>query len=196
PLHLFEGVYVKPSGDAAHFKAVGQVEQMYASKCFRMTKGKWVEETDASGKKTRRRQDLGCISCHDPHKLPDEKDRISFYRDRCLKCHDERPSPGGRPACSFPFQQRQAKQDSCMACHMPRLSSRDVVHTAITDHRLHKRPEKRKDGQPHDEFWFPGERPLLHFHQDLLDRSSPDYLRNLGMAYVRGALEDPTRQDL
>ena len=40
-------------GDRGQFEAVGHVEQMESSRCFRESQGR-----------------LGCISCHDPHRLP------------------------------------------------------------------------------------------------------------------------------
>ena len=35
---------------------------------------------------------------------------------------------------------RENAQDSCVACHMPRLNASDVPHTSQTDHRILKRP--------------------------------------------------------
>src|SRR3712207_8836821 len=32
---------------------------------------------------------LGCISCHDPHRLPDLEERVPYFRERCLNCHSE-----------------------------------------------------------------------------------------------------------
>jgi len=36
--------------------------------------------------------------------------------------------------------QRQANGDSCVACHMPKANSSNIVHVAVTDHRILKRP--------------------------------------------------------
>ena len=50
---------------------VGHVEQMYQSRCFTKSDGA-----------------LGCISCHDPHSLPSATERVHFYRDKCIACHE------------------------------------------------------------------------------------------------------------
>ena len=53
PLHRFLAVFVRESGNQGKFELAGQVEQMESSRCFRASQGQ-----------------LGCISCHDPHRLP------------------------------------------------------------------------------------------------------------------------------
>ena len=100
-------------------RAVGQVEQMRQSRC-----------SIASGGR------LGCISCHDPHRLPDPAERVSFYRDRCLTCHADK-------GCSLPEDARSAKGrgDDCISCHMPRSTTSDIAHTSQTLHDL-ARPER------------------------------------------------------
>lgn len=108
--------------------AVSHDEQMRQSQCFQQTSG-W----------------FGCTSCHDPHQRSSGAEQALFYRSRCLKCHaDESPSPdskSGRP-CSESRERRFADsmQDSCIACHMPRLAADDVPHTSQTDHRVPRLP--------------------------------------------------------
>ncbi|GIW94123.1 MAG: hypothetical protein KatS3mg110_2164 [Pirellulaceae bacterium] len=99
--------------------AVSQVQQMRSSACFQKSGGRF-----------------GCISCHDPHSEPVPAERVAFYRDRCLQCH-------AGQGCSLPEHERRAKsaEDSCIECHMPRLSASDVPHTAQTDHRVLRRPD-------------------------------------------------------
>jgi hypothetical protein len=97
--------------------AVSQVEQMLSSRCA----------LDSGGR-------LGCISCHDPHRVPNESQRVEFYRTRCLTCHaaaDCREAEATRS---------DADGDSCIACHMPRLAATDVPHTSQTDHRIVRKP--------------------------------------------------------
>jgi hypothetical protein len=74
---------------------------------------------------------LGCTSCHDPHRRPARAERVAHYRASCLACHDTK-------ACRIPEPERRARQpgDSCVDCHMPRRGTRDVAHTAMTDHRI------------------------------------------------------------
>ncbi len=104
---------------------VGHVEQMHSSGCYLGSGGQ-----------------LGCISCHDPHSLPAESDKLTFYRNRCLQCH-------GEPDCTLPLDERRAREpdDSCMACHMP-VARTQIRHAAATDHRILRSPGARPKRQP------------------------------------------------
>lgn len=97
---------------------VSQVEQMIVSRCYQASGG-----------------ELGCISCHDPHRIPTSPTRVAFYRGRCLECHDTE-------ACSAPSGVRNAPpiHDSCIDCHMPTLPTKAVAHTSLTDHRVIRKP--------------------------------------------------------
>lgn len=101
--------------------AVSQVEQVYASRCYRETKGQ-----------------LGCITCHSGHELPAPSAAPEFYRDKCLTCHSN-----GQTECSLPLEKRNSADtgDSCITCHMPRFPAADV-HASQTDHRILRRAEK------------------------------------------------------
>jgi len=107
-----------PSADSSstQLKAVSQVEQMVASKCYTKSDGL-----------------LGCISCHNPHRTPSPEEKVEFYRNNCLKCHTE----AGHD-CSLPLVSRlqTSAEDSCIQCHMPPAAATDVPHTAQTDHRV------------------------------------------------------------
>src|SRR5207245_5335982 len=73
PLGDFGSFFVFPPNQSDAKRAVGHVEQMYASRCFQAS-----------------RQKLGCLSCHDPHDYPSANEKPKFYRDRCLTCHEEK----------------------------------------------------------------------------------------------------------
>jgi predicted CXXCH cytochrome family protein len=121
PWQLFWSVFVKTSHASDTQPAVGQVEQMHASRCY-------------SGGK------LLCTSCHDPHMAPEQATRTDYYRRRCLTCHAEgdcsRPAPKGSQK-----EVGDSVSSDCISCHMPRSLSSDVAHTAITDHRILRRPK-------------------------------------------------------
>ena len=94
-------------------RAVSQVSQMRESQCYLQSK-----------------YQMGCTSCHDPHRVPSELEKIDYYRQGCLKCHQNQD-------CMEPQQVRDdAEKNSCVACHMPKLSAHDVPHTSQTDHRI------------------------------------------------------------
>ena len=101
-------------------RAVSQVEQMRSSACYVKSGGR-----------------MGCTSCHDPHSQHDLANQAEFYQGKCLGCHTEQ-------GCSLPETQRLQKQadDSCIACHMPRLNASDVPHATQTDHRILSQPNQ------------------------------------------------------
>src|SRR5262249_10132134 len=126
---------------------------------------------------------LGCISCHDPHSLPQPAKRVAYYRGRCLECHGEK-------GCSLPASERQPKQDSCMACHMPSVNPTDVAHVTLADHCIPRRPDA---GEALPDFPSgDSERgPVVHFHRDLLAPGDRSVSRELGIV-----LSDLCRQEL
>lgn len=115
-------VYLKSTGEDEGRApgAVSQYELMRQSACFQKSEGR-----------------LSCTSCHDPHRLPAAQDRSAFYREKCLNCHGQ-----GAVECREPLSRRQARvpDDSCVACHFPTFSAADVPHTALSDHRIPRRP--------------------------------------------------------
>jgi tetratricopeptide (TPR) repeat protein len=130
PLESCWSVFVQARDAGADDKAVNHVEQMVLSRCYQRSK---------EGNK------LGCISCHDPHEQIGRDRRVSYYRNRCLNCHE---APGGKDAryiaCSLPLDERrkESKEDSCIHCHMPAYRATDIVHNASTNHRILRRPKK------------------------------------------------------
>jgi tetratricopeptide (TPR) repeat protein len=116
PLEQFWAVFVPPPAAGGSRKAVSHVEQMYQSRCFQASDGP---------------DGLGCISCHDPHAVVPVAQRVTYYRGRCLQCHE-------RHGCSLPVAERRSRsaEDSCVECHMPRFGASDIPHTASTDHRI------------------------------------------------------------
>lgn len=109
-------------------RAVSHVEQMRESVCYLKSEG-----------------ELGCISCHDPHRKPSREQMPSFYRDACLKCHEPN-------SCLISHEERHAEpfNNSCYNCHMPEVDTSNVAHTAQTDHRIVRSPgevrNKRQSG--------------------------------------------------
>src|SRR5262249_9486356 len=119
---------------------------------------------------------LGCVSCHDPHRLPPPEERVTFYRGRCLACHGEascRLGPDARRAA--------APGDSCIDCHMPRGDSSNIAHLAVTDHRVVRDPARPAPPRP-----GPGRggAPLLDSHGALRGTAGAAGGRDLGRAMI------------
>jgi predicted CXXCH cytochrome family protein len=161
PLHRFLAVFVRQNSDEANLEFIGQVEQMESSRCFRASQGQ-----------------LGCISCHDPHRLPAPFSKAAYYRERCLECHE-------RAGCALPRAERQAggRGDDCVVCHMPRAPVTNITHTAVTDHRILRTASRGVPDRPRQTSELPGDVPVRDYHWELMTQDERrDAARDLGVA--------------
>lgn len=165
----FWTVFVSASEPGGERRAVTHVEQMHESRCYQASKGD---------------DKMLCISCHDPHVHVGPAERATYYRARCMKCHADHP-------CSLAETARRQQQpdDSCIACHMPRFSAADIVHTAATDHRVNRFKSPPKDDPP---------RPtapslLIPFHADHFGGNAAELKRDLGIALARSMVKHKGR---
>jgi hypothetical protein len=169
PLHLFLMDFVERDTTPAASRFLGTVEQMTASRCYRASRGP---------------KQLGCISCHDPHQRPPTDQKVAYFRSRCLACHTE-------SSCTLPATARRQKnkEDSCIACHMPRSGS-EVVHTSVSDHRIPRRPD-RPAKTPPAKRPPPSPEGLVPLQRELLDAGDEGAARNLGVALALLLQEGP-----
>jgi len=100
----------------ATLKATSHVEKMYGSRC-----------KISSGDR------LWCGSCHDPHTVPAPDQRMSWYRAKCLGCHESGNCKRG---------------DGCISCHMPKSRVVDGGHGVLTDHSIPRRAVRIAFEQP------------------------------------------------
>jgi tetratricopeptide (TPR) repeat protein len=166
-LEDFWAVFVYEAGKDR--KAVRHVEQMHQSRCFQGS-----QEGPSP---------LGCVSCHDPHVKVQPAAQAAWYRQRCLACHDQHPCSLARAD-----RLRQQPDDSCIACHMPRYGSSDVVHVASTDHRVVRRPSP-----PEGRGGSQDAGGLVFFHRSRLDGDEREQTRDEGvaLAYLLGQGKEP-----
>jgi len=150
---------------------VGQVEQMYQSRCFRASDGK-----------------LGCSTCHDPHRLPPAEHQVEYFRDRCLICHRVLENGGVATvgtisdAARAPLTAHHAPLDDCIGCHMPRLGSADIAHTALTDHSIARNPPESPRILRQQQSLGPGTLPIDDFFVEIGRSAAATDPRDLGVA--------------
>ncbi|HEY3936655.1 MAG TPA: tetratricopeptide repeat protein, partial [Bryobacteraceae bacterium] len=75
---------------------------------------------------------LLCTTCHNPHNIPRGEEAARHYRAVCRQCH------------ASAFEQlvaagKHTRAADCIACHMPKRRTEDVVHVAVTDHYIQRR---------------------------------------------------------
>ena len=177
PLQSFLTVFVPPAENSENHKFVSQVEQMYVSRCFRASGGQ-----------------PGCISCHDPHRLPAPEKKAAFYRRRCLNCHQET-----RRSLDLEVRRRQDAEDRALypLSHAAPDTS-NVAHSAATDHRIPRQPGAKVPAAEEPKALLPGV-PLVPFYQDRPDHPDQEMFRDLGLAVIQGAEHGspgPTRMRL
>lgn len=81
--------------------------------------------------------ELSCLSCHDPHRKVAPARRAEHYRRACLACHGEAAACRRGPQWAA---DARALAEDCAGCHMARRRTQDVVHVAMTDHRIARLP--------------------------------------------------------
>jgi tetratricopeptide (TPR) repeat protein len=97
--------------------------EIVGSSAYRLRKSRcFLESKDA----------LTCETCHDPHRTQGPR----HYSEACRQCHatavDALVAKGTHPAGA-----------DCVACHMPKRRTDDVVHVVMTDHLIQRRPPSR-----------------------------------------------------
>lgn len=164
---LVQGTGLKEEGT----RALRQVEQMESSRCFQKSQG-----------------EFGCLSCHDSHGVPSEQERAEFYRQRCLKCHG-----AGQVECALPAtsEKRAQVSDSCIECHLPRLVTTNIPHTAATDHRVLRNPATTPVPPPREDHDFsPFAEGTHKIPQVEVDRARGIYLANIAQNGRNQAIAD------
>ncbi len=107
--------HAKGTGHDDKFEIVSAAYRLRQSACFQSSAGALV-----------------CTTCHNPHRAPRGEAAIAQYNAACLKCHQQKLQPLVKSG-------RHPSQANCIACHMPKRRTEDVVHAAMTDHRILRR---------------------------------------------------------
>ena len=100
------------TGHDDKFEIVNAAYRLRQSACFRNSGGALV-----------------CTTCHNPHRAARGEQAVAQYTAACQKCHESKlrvlVSSGRHPA-----------RANCIACHMAKRRTEDVVHAVMTDHRI------------------------------------------------------------
>jgi tetratricopeptide (TPR) repeat protein len=114
PLGDFSVAFDRPGGMKDRFEIAHGAYRLRQSQCFIQSTGK-----------------LRCTTCHDPHNIPHGPAAATHYNAVCEQCHAatlKRTAEGPHAAGA-----------DCIACHMPKRRTDDVVHVVMTDHWIQRR---------------------------------------------------------
>ena len=103
------------TGHDGKFEIVNAAYRLRQSACFLKSNGK-----------------LLCTTCHNPHDVPRGAEAELHYTAVCRECH---AAAVDRLAASG----KHTRQSDCVACHMPKRRTEDVVHVVATDHYIQRR---------------------------------------------------------
>ncbi|HVG06350.1 MAG TPA: tetratricopeptide repeat protein [Thermoanaerobaculia bacterium] len=70
---------------------------------------------------------IGCLDCHDPHRVVPREEMKVRVGSACRGCHASLP-------------EGHLENTDCASCHMPRRRTQDVVQVLMTDHRIQRGP--------------------------------------------------------
>jgi predicted CXXCH cytochrome family protein len=113
PLGDFQVAFDRPGGIKDRFEIAHGAYRLRQSQCFVKSAGK-----------------LRCTTCHDPHNIPRGATASAHYNAVCQQCH----AASFSRAAAGPH----AARADCVACHMPKRRTDDVVHVVMTDHLIQR----------------------------------------------------------
>ena len=112
PLGEFRVEFDQSGGMQGRFEIAHGAYRLRQSQCFIQSAGK-----------------LRCTTCHNPHDIPHGPAAAEHYNAVCQQCHAALlKRPAGPHAAGA----------DCIACHMPKRRTDDVVHVVMTDHFIQR----------------------------------------------------------
>jgi tetratricopeptide (TPR) repeat protein len=118
PLEDYLAIYNYDVSGHQALKLTGHSEQMKRGRC-------WQGSQDR----------LWCGSCHEAHSKSPPQSSASFYRNKCLACHQARGCNRKADATNA-----ASRDDNCIACHMSKRPVVESAHVTFTDHQISRRP--------------------------------------------------------
>ena len=117
PLGDFSLEFDRTGGMKDRFEIAQSAYRLRQSQCYLQSAGK-----------------LRCTSCHDPHDIPRGPAATARYNGVCATCHADKLQRAAAPHAAGPH----AAGADCIACHMPKRRTDDVVHVTMTDHLIQR----------------------------------------------------------
>lgn len=117
PLGDFSVEFDRTGGMKDRFEIAQSAYRLRQSQCYIQSAGK-----------------LRCTTCHDPHDIPRGPEATVRYNGVCATCHADMLQRAAGPRAERPH----AAGADCIACHMPKRRTDDVVHVAMTDHLIQR----------------------------------------------------------
>jgi tetratricopeptide (TPR) repeat protein len=120
PLGDFRVEFDQRGGMKDRFEIAGGAYRLRQSQCYIQSAGK-----------------LRCTTCHNPHDIPHGPGAAAHYNAVCEQCHAallQRPAALLARTAGGPH----AAGADCIACHMPKRRTDDVVHVVMTDHFIQR----------------------------------------------------------
>jgi len=111
PLGDFSVEFDRTGGMKDRFEIAHGAYRLRQSQCYLQSAGK-----------------LRCTTCHDPHDIPRGPAATVRYNGVCATCHADMLQRGGPHSAG----------SDCIACHMPKRRTDDVVHVVMTDHLIQR----------------------------------------------------------
>jgi predicted CXXCH cytochrome family protein len=133
--------------DDEHIMA-SHAERMKQSRCFTESIQKAEAVNPNKSELFPYKNAMTCVTCHNPHVSVKETGKDQF-NNACRSCHYggrndivRNEVAGSNSDCSASMKLREAVNDNCVSCHMPRNSTIDIPHVTTTDHFIRKPVKK------------------------------------------------------
>ena len=141
-------------GDDQEHIMASHAERMKMSQCYIQSISKAEATNPNKSTLFPYRNAMTCVTCHNPHVSVKETGN-EVFNNACKSCHGS-PGADSSPAvdinevahsrldCSAEPKSRQAVNDNCVSCHMPKNGTIDIPHVTTTDHYIRKpvKPEE------------------------------------------------------
>ena len=150
PLHEYIDVYLR-EGHRLGNRFVGQVEQMYASRCFQGSQARSVASLattrTSSPPRPSATPSIAAAAWPATRATPGGLGRGDDPPEASPRRAGPSDAAPSGPACAVPRPERLKRNpaDSCIDCHMPRTANQRIAHTATSNHQIPRRPEGHRE---------------------------------------------------